>query len=157
MSAITNTNQIVDQMKQYWIFISGGQFYFGYPSEVDNIHSKTLPLMIMNPPQMTLTAQKYNSNVVDMQSNWTFTIYNNVPSTYNVTDDLKILELWDAMEDDLLQWMESFWGHFGSYGIDFVMTSPLQITRIKESTNDRLLGLKVTLGFDFFRFCNRRL
>ena len=155
MSAITNTNQIVDQMKQYWIFTTtSGQFYFGYPSEVDNIHNKQFPLMIMNPPTMTLKAEKYNNNVVDMQSNWTFTIYANVPSTYNVTDDLKILDLWDTMENDCLRWLELWWRHFEAIGNDLVMTSPMQITRIKESSNDRLLGLKCTLGFNFFRYCN---
>ena len=155
MSGITSTNQIVDQMKQYWIFTTtSGQFYFGYPSEVDNIHDKQFPLMIMNPPQMTLSAKKYNSNVVDATSNWTFTIYNNIPSQYNVTDDLKILDLWDAMETDCLQWLQLWWRHFGTNGIDFIMTSPIQITRLKEASNDRLLGLKVTMGFDFFRFCN---
>lgn len=155
MSAITNSNLIVDQMKSYWnLTTTGGQFYFGYPSEVDNIHNKQFPLMIMNPPTMTLSATNYNSNVVDMKSNWTFTIYNNLPSTYNVTDDTKILELWDTMENQCLFWLQSWWGHFTSQGIDFVMTTPIQIVRLKESTNDRLLGIKVTMGFDFFRYCN---
>ena len=105
MGATTKSNAIIDQMKSTWTSQAGGAgFYFGNPQEVDNIHSKTLPLMVLNTPQMTITNESWTKNTILQNSNWTFSVYDNLPSTYNVTDDLAILEFWDTMEDKVLAW-----------------------------------------------------
>lgn len=154
MSSITTSNKIVDEMKTAWTTdpkIDGG-FYFGWPQEVDNVHSKKLPLMVLNPPQMTISTTAFNSNTILINSNWTLTAYklNDTAST----DYLDILDLWDGLEDDVLSWFYIWWYEFADEGNDFVMTAPIQITRIKEASNDRLLGLKITFGFNFYRYCN---
>lgn len=154
MGAIKKSNQIVDQMKSDWLAqVGGGGFYFGYPQEVDDIHSKTLPLMVLNPPDMQISTIAFNKNTIEQKSNWTFVMYDYLPSTYNVTDDLAILDFWDSMENKVLEWFYDWWYYFEGVGIDFIMTTPIQIIRTKEASNDRLLGLKVTFGFDFYRFC----
>jgi len=153
MSVIKKTNQIVDRMKGSWINATGGTYYFGQPQDVDNIHSKTLPLMVMNPPQCTMKAENFNKHTFAVDSNWTFVVYNNLPSRYNVTDDLAILEFWDTMEDSVLYWFIDWFNLFEADGVEFIMTSPVQITRLKEASNDRLLALKVTFGFNFYRYC----
>lgn len=155
MSANTRTNIIVDRMKFYWTNqTGGGGFYFGWPQEVDNIHLKTLPLLVLNPPQITLNPKSWNTNTILNNSNWTFVAYNVLPSKYNVNDDLKILEFWDTLEDQIINWFYNWWYYYeNDLGVEFVLTAPIQITRIKEATNDRLLGLKVTFGFDFYRYC----
>jgi hypothetical protein len=149
MSNTIKSNQIVDQMETNW---SGG-FHFGNPQEVDNIHSKTLPLMVVNTPQMLISMESWNKNRILQNSNWTFSVYNNLPSTYNVTDDKAILDFWDTMEDEVLTWFYDWFYYFESQGNELVMTSPIQITRLKESSNDRLLSLKVTFGMNYFRYC----
>ena len=154
MSAIKDTQDIVNQMKGSWINSTMGSFHFGNPQEVDNIHNKTLPLLVMNTPQITIQTKAWNSNTISCDSSWTFVVYNNIPSTYNVTNDITILGLWDTMENQTLFWFYDWWYYFeNSYGVEFIMTSPIQITRLKESSNDRLLGLKVTFGFNFYRYC----
>lgn len=156
MSAIKKTNQIVDEMKTKWAAqVGGGGFYFGYPQEVDNIHSKTLPLMVVNPPEITISSNAWNSNTISNDSTWNCVVYDVLPSQYNVTDDLAILDFWDTIEDKTLSWFYDWWYSFESIGVDFVSTSPIQITRIKEASNDRLLALKVTFGFNFFRYCKQ--
>lgn len=155
MSANLKTNQIVDVMKYYWINqIGAAGFYFGWPQEVDNIHLKTLPLMVMNAPEITLSQKTWNTNTILNNSHWTFIAYEVLPSKYNITDDLKILEYWDILEDKVFEWFYNWWFYYeNSLGIEFVLTSPIKIVRIKEASNDRLLGLKVTFGFDFYRYC----
>ena len=70
MGAIKKSNQIVDQMKTYWLAqIGGGGFHFGYPQEVDDIHSKTLPLMVLNPPEMQISTIAFNKNTIEQKSN----------------------------------------------------------------------------------------
>ena len=154
MGANKKTNEIVFEMKTKWTSqVGSGGFYFGYPQEVDNIHSKTLPLMVVNPPEITIPSAAWNSNTISNDSSWSCVVYDVLPSQYNVTDDLAILAFWDTIEDKTLRWFYDWWYSFESMGVDFVSTSPIQITRIKEASNDRLLALKVTFGFNFFRFC----
>ena len=155
MSATIKTNQIVDKMKCMWTQQTpNAGFYFGWAQEVDNIHSKTLPLMVMNPPEIIISTKAFNSNTILNNSNWTLIVYDQLPSRYNVTDDLKILEYWDGMEDKILSWFYNWWYYYeNDLGIEFVLNAPIQIVRIKEASNDRLLGLKVTFGFDFYRWC----
>ena len=154
MAQITKTNLIVDQMKTYWTGqTGGGGFYFGWPQEVDNIHLKTLPLMVLNPPQINVSTDSWNSNTILNDASWSLVVYDKLPSKYNVTDDLLILEFWDAMEDKALLWFYNWWYYWETQGNDFVMTAPMQITRIKEASNDRLLGLKITFSFNFYRYC----
>ena len=151
MSNTIKSTTLVDKMQSDW---SGG-FHFGNPQDVDNIHSKTLPLMVVNTPQMTISMESWNKNRILQNSNWTLSVYDNLPSTYNVTDDKAILEFWDTMEDNVLEWFYDWFYYFETQGDELVMTSPIQITRLKESSNDRLLSLKITFGFNYFRYCKQ--
>ena len=295
MSALTNSEEIVTKMITEWSS-TGGESVFGYPQDVDNIHKKVLPLMIINPPEMIISTTDYNRNTILVNSNWTFTAYekhdtslknelgdeliqnaqdwtgatgstppNNwtdasvgavpdfsvaaptntmkmentaggfstqlfqkftleIGQTYRcdfsglggvvnsylligttefgseyisvpayatsdlvfefvatsvdicvglvaggtignyiscnsisikkVNHNLEILAEWDVLETKILSWFNKWWYSFEDDGNDFVLTSPIQITRIKEASNDRLLGLKVTFGFNFYRYCN---
>lgn len=153
MSALTNSEAIVNTMKLKWENQhGGGGFHFGYPQEVDEIHSKRLPLIVLNPPDVTIATTDFNRNTILSNSNWTFTVYELNNTT--TRDDELILGLWDNLEDKVLLWFNNWWNDFETLGNDFVLTSPIQITRIKEASNDRLLGLKVTFGFNFYRYCN---
>ena len=151
MSSIIKSNTLVDRMKVNW---SGG-FHFGNPQEVDQIHTKTLPLMVVNTPEMSVSMESWNKNRILQNSNWTLSVYNNLPSTYNVTDDLEILEFWDTMEDNVLEWFYDWFYYFESQGNELVMTENIRITRLKESSNDRLLSLKITFGINCFRYCKQ--
>lgn len=156
MSGIIKSNEIVDQMKIAWTSqTGGGGFHFGNPQEVDDIHSKTLPLMVINSPQMSISIDSWKKNTILQNSNWTLSVYENLPSKYNVTDDLKILEFWDTMENKVLEWFYVWFYYYETQGHELDMTSQIQITRLKESSNDRLLSLKITFGFNYFRFCKQ--
>ena len=297
MSNIINSEAIVRKMITNWTFTKG-ECLLGYPQHVDQIHSKVLPLMIINPPDMSIAPADFNRNTILTNSNWTFTAYNthdtslnpilsselvknglnwvgatgNTPpddwtnatvpttalgseiigATYKQTNldvggvteleiqqkvklvtgenyrltfagldgvsgshiklgstvggseigiftaltstdvvfdfiapeqdcyvsietsptitgaftklntisikainiDLDLLKEWDDLEDDVLKWFDLWWYSFVEDGNDFVLTAPIQITRLKEASNDRLIGLKVTFGFNFYRYCN---
>jgi hypothetical protein len=297
MSATINSEQIVTKMIRNWAFTKG-ECLLGYPQHVDEIHSKDLPLMIINPPEMSIATSDFNRNTILTNSNWTFTAYNkhdtsfipvtggelvkngvnwvgatgniapddwtniSVPTTalgseiigatykqtnlavagvtelginqkvklitgrnyvleFNgltgvagsniklgttagssdigifsaaihtdvifdftaLSDDcyitietspvigsaftelntisikesiinVELLKEWDNLENNVLQWFNNWWYEFVENGNDFVLTAPIQITRLKEASNDRLIGLKVTFSFNFYRFCN---
>jgi hypothetical protein len=299
MSASINSEQIVTKMITNWGY---GDCVFGYPQHVDEIHKKLLPLMIINPPEMSIATNDFNRNTILTNSNWVFTTYqkentsyksefgdelilnsqswdgasgttppnnwtneslplgglkcqivgtnksykqsfstslpsekmiitqqinveigktyrfeyndidgdinstiklgyngigsseilningyngtsgtldflatdNNVDITLTTQGELgtefleinnlslkkinlnvELLKQWDDLEDQVLTWFEKWWYSFEDDGNDFNLTTPIQITRLKEASNDRLIGLKVTFSFNFFRFCNR--
>jgi hypothetical protein len=154
MSNITNTKYIVDRMETLWSGISGGgTFHFGLPQEIDNIHNKRLPAMIVYPPTCQMKMDDIKSNFALMNCQWELVIYDNIPSTYEITDDKKILALWDEMENKLLSFYSSLFNTMENNGVIMNMTSPLQITRLQNATNDQLLGIKFSFGSDFFRAC----
>ena len=300
MSNTINSRDIVSRMVNNWVF-TNGECFFGYPQEVDEIHSKVLPLMIINPPEMTIAPADFNRNTILTNSSWTLTAYDkhdtslnqitgselilnginwvgatgNIPpddwtngsvpalalgseiigtsiykqtkaipagvselgiyqqivleigktyrlkftgleglslvsgsnikigstlggdeygvfSSLTLTDkefdfiatgidcyvsivtsteigafteldtisikliesQLELLGEWDGLEDDVLKWFNNWWFEFVEVGNDFVLTAPIQITRLKEASNDRLIGLKVTFSFNFYRYCN---
>ena len=297
MSAIINSEEIVTKMIRNWTFTKG-ECLLGYPQHVDEIHSKDLPLMIINPPEMSIATTDFNRNTILTNSSWTFTAYNkhdttlipvkgdelvkngvnwvgatgntppndwtnkSVPTTalgseivgatyrqnyltptgvteiaidqklkliigriyvvdinglngvpdsniklgtiagasdigifsgVTTTDvifdftataedcyitietspfiagaftelntisikesviNVELLKEWDNLENDVLQWFNNWWFEFVELGNDFVLTAPIQISRLKEASNDRLIGLKVTFSFNFYRFCN---
>ena len=75
MSATINSEQIVTKMIRNWAFTKG-ECLLGYPQHVDEIHSKDLPLMIINPPEMSIATSDFNRNTILTNSSWTFTAYN---------------------------------------------------------------------------------
>ena len=100
------------------------------------------------------STKAWNSNTISTNSNWTLITYDVLPSQYNVTDDLAILQFWDKMEDEVLIWIYNWWYYYENVlGIEFILTSPINIVRMKEASNDRLLAFKVTFGFNFYRLC----
>ena len=154
MANTLTTSDIVTQMRANWLATTSGGFHFGNPQEVDNIHNKTLPLMVLNTPQITISTDAFNSNTISNDSNWSLTVYNILPSQYNVTNDETILQYWDTMEEQILHWFYVWWYYYSNVvGHEFILTTPIQITRLKEASNDRLLGIKVTFGFNFYRYC----
>ena len=153
MSQLTNTANLVSQMETQWLANGGGSFHFGNPQEVDQIHTKTLPLMVVNSPICQMNIDDVSKSTYLTSSSWTLTVYDNLPSSYNVTNDQTILGLWDSMETKVLNFFEDYWNHFIDNGQSLVMTENIRITRLKESSNDRLLAIKITLGFNFWRQC----
>jgi len=156
MSNITTTTEIVSAMESAWNGQTApdfGTFHFGTPQEVDNIHNKALPMMMVYIPDTRFETKDIQSSQWLAKTNWTVVIYNNLPSTYNVTDDQAILGLWDTMENLLLLWYSSVCNTFENNGQILNQTAPLNVTRLKEASNDRLLGLKATFGLDFYRGC----
>ena len=153
MSNLSTTNEILSNMQNVWTTLYAGGFHFGTPQEIDNIHNKTLPLLFVYTPQTRFETNDIQSSQWLAKTEWTVVIYNNLPSTYNVTDDLAVAGLWDTMENQLLVWYESVYNTFETQGKIMNVTSPLTVTRLKESSNDRLLGLKATFGWDYYRRC----
>ena len=153
MSNNITTRSIVDHMQNEWTSLTNGSFHFGMPQEIDNIHNKTLPIMIVYPPTCQIKMDDIRANHGLMNCQWELVVYDNVPSTYEVKNDKTILTLWDTMENYVIVFYQELFKEIEREGRVMNMTSPLQFTRLQNATNDQLLGIKLTFGADFFRRC----
>ena len=145
--------EIIDQMELTWFTNCCVEnkgvdpcpsFHFGYPQDVDDIHKKDLPLLVVNVPTSTSVVDEYEKNVVNK-------IYQFKPSRYNVIDDVLKAEMWDAMEDCFYNWLNNFLVAMGSPVV--LGSGVVQISRRTQSSNDQLLQIEVTFNLNYFRRC----
>jgi len=151
MANTVSAKNILDIMETQW----GGGFHFGFSQEVDNIHNKTFPLLVVNPPTSTFNGFRVNNSYWDTSSQWTISIYNNLPSSYKITDDKEILDLWESMEATMLSWFENIISSLSTtYGENVMFdNTTIQIERISNASNDRTLSIKSTFSLRYFRKC----
>ena len=156
--------EIVDKMDFIWVDNCCGvdegsglpcpQFHFGYPSDVDEIHNKRLPLMVVNPPTSTSVADEYERNVVNTTTVFKLQIYNHMPSEYmerTTSWDIKKAVLWDGMENCFYKWLNELLKTLGSKLI--LGNGVVQITRRTQSSNDQMLQIECTFNLNYYRHC----
>ena len=80
---LTDLNDIVTEMESVWTSFRCSEvqanvngFQFGWPQEVDDIHKKDLPLMIVNPPTATLEVGDLTREYGISNNLYTIQIYN---------------------------------------------------------------------------------
>ena len=151
MATSVNAKNIVDIMETQW----GGGFHFGFSQEIDNIHNKTFPFLVVTPPTSTFNGFRVNNSYWETSTQWTVSVYNNLPSAYKVTDDKQILLLWESMENTLLGWFENIIASSSNTFGENVMfdNTTIQIQRISNASNDRTLSIKSTFSLRYFRNC----
>ena len=158
----TDLNEIITQMKTDWTSNCCGvpettpptpcpQFHFGYPSDVDELHKKNLPLMVCNVPTSTSVVDEYEANVVNNTTVFKIQIYQYNASRYQVTDDLIKAGLWDNMEHCFYYWLNTVLNNLGSKVV--LGNGVVQITRRTQSSNDQLLQIECTFNLNYYRYC----
>ena len=79
--------------------------------------------------------------------------YDYLPSDYKVTNDQTILTKWDNLETKILNVYSNTYEHYIDEGSEIIMVSPLTLTRLLDASNDRMLAVKITFGWNFYRYC----
>ena len=156
---LSNLQSIVGEMKTQWTSFkcdetqaANNGFYFGWSNEVNDIHNKTLPLMIVNPPTSTIEATNYEKNYGIQSSSYTIQIYNYVPSTAYGLNPEYITQLWDDIENCFYVWLESVLNTLGPNVC--VLASPaISITRSKDAANDALFVCQFNFNLQTYRTC----
>jgi|9_EtaG_2_1085328.scaffolds.fasta_scaffold80346_2 hypothetical protein len=157
---ISTLQSIVSEMETQWTSFkcdearqtTNNGFHFGWSSEVNEIHNKTLPLMIVNPPTSSMDTGDLTRNYGIQTSSFTLQIYQYAPSKAYGQPSKYITTLWDDLESCFYVWLENLLNTLGS-NVCWLASPTLSITRTKDAANDALFMIQVNLNLQYYRTC----
>ena len=161
MSAnILDLKEILLKMQDVWTSfqckaIEGmpfNQFHFGYPQEVDDIHKKNLPLMVVNPPSSIASTNEIqlDQNVLTNTS-FVLQIYDHFPSSMTGQPSINKADNFDNLEKCFYYWLENT---IDAHGTKVQLSAgSLRIERSTTSSNDKLYSLQCSFTLNYFVRC----
>ena len=156
---LTDLHDIISEMKTQWTSfrcIEGAPnfngFYFGWPQEVDDIHNKDLPLMIVNPPSSTISANDIDREYGVQSSRYVVQVYQFMPSDAYGAQPEYIANFWDQIENCFYTWLQNVLNSLGPNKV-IMRDGTINITRTKEASNDRLFMCQFEFNLSTYRTC----
>ena len=145
--ASTRLTDIISVFESKWTY---GDVKFGYEGEVNQDHDIKYPLMLVEPPESTIP-QIYNG-----REEYTFEI--NFYNLYSqATQSVVTLQKrWDNLQDLANEWLDFVLKNYQDVTVDaYLNDESIEIERVKEVANDRLVQLKLTFTMSGFTKCFR--
>ena len=127
-----------DRFEREWI---NGDFKFGYLSDINADHDIDYPLLLVTPPNSTIT-----DDVSDM-ADYEFEIHLFKPYHQNQSGSLDVV--FDLLEQEGLSWLQSV---LDSYVVsEVILDGDIALERRKERFNDKLLQVTMSFTLNTFR------
>ena len=145
--AITRLTDIITVFDSKWTY---GDVKFGYESEVNQDHDTQYPLMLVEPPS-SIIPEIYNG-----REEYEFEI--NFYNLYS-QDAQSVVELqkrWDNLQDMANEWLDFVLKNYQDSSVEaYLNDESIEIERVKEVANDRLVQIKLTFTMSAFTKCFR--
>ena len=136
--ATLNIEGVIDRIDSS-VIASACAFRFGYPSAVNQDHSDTYPLCILEPPTSVFT------NAYDNKEQFTFILY-----IYRPQDNDSLRVTYKKLQGLLKSIMQAI---FLNYEDKMILNGEVRIERVNDVQNDRLVGIIVDLPVNVFSNC----
>ncbi len=145
--AITRLKDIVTVFESKWTF---GDAKFGYDGEVNESHSTQYPLLLINPPLSTMPEIYSGREEYEFEINF----YNLYPQAAQSAVTLQ--HRWDNLQDLAMEWFDMVLKNYQDNVVDvYLNDESIEIERVKEVANDRLVQIKFTFTMSAFSKCFR--
>ena len=145
--AITRLKDIVTVFENKWTF---GDSKFGYDGEVNESHSTQYPLLLINPPLSTMPEIYSGREEYEFEINF----YNLYPQAAQSAVTLQ--HRWDNLQDLAMEWFDMVLKNYQDNVVDvYLNDESIEIERVKEVANDRLVQIKFTFTMSAFSKCFR--
>ena len=145
--AITRLKDIVTVFENKWTF---GDAKFGYDGEVNESHSTQYPLLLINPPLSTMPEIYSGREEYEFEINF----YNLYPQAAQSAVTLQ--HRWDNLQDLAMEWFDMVLKNYQDNIVDvYLNDESIEIERVKEVANDRLVQIKFTFTMSAFSKCFR--
>ena len=145
--AITRLKDIVTVFENKWTF---GDSKFGYDGEVNEAHSTQYPLLLINPPLSTMPEIYSGREEYEFEINF----YNLYPQAAQSAVTLQ--HRWDNLQDLAMEWFDMVLKNYQDNVVDvYLNDESIEIERVKEVANDRLVQIKFTFTMSAFSKCFR--
>jgi hypothetical protein len=145
--AITRLTDIITVFDSKWTY---GDVKFGYEGEVNQDHDTKYPLMLVQPPESTIPV------VYDGREEYTFEV--NFYNLYSQAAQsvVTLQKRWDNLQDLANEWLDMVLKNYQDTTVEaYLNDESIEIERVKEVANDRLVQVKLTFTMSAFTKCFR--
>ena len=145
--AITRLKDLVTTFESKWTF---GDSKFGYDGEVNESHNTQYPLLLINPP-LSIMPEIYSGRE---EYEFEINFYNLYPQAAQSAVTLQ--HRWDNLQDLGMEWFDMVLKKYQDNTVDaYLNDESLEIERVKEVANDKLVQIKFTFTMSAFTKCFR--
>lgn len=145
--AITRLKDLVTTFESKWTF---GDTKFGYDGEVNEAHNTNYPLLLINPP-LSIMPEIYSGRE---EYEFEINFYNLYPQAAQSAVTLQ--HRWDNLQDLAMEWFDMVLKNYQDTTVDaYLNDESLEIERVKEVANDKLVQIKFTFTMSAFTKCFR--
>ena len=145
--AITRLTDIITVFDSKWTY---GDVKFGYDGEVNQDHDTQYPLMLVNPPESTIPV------IYDGREEYSFEI--NFYNLYSQAAQsvVTLQKRWDDLQDLSNEWLDLVLKKYQDVTVEaYLNDESIEIERIKDTMNDKLVQIKLVFTMSAFTKCFR--
>ena len=145
--AITRLTDIITVFDSKWTY---GDVKFGYDGEVNQDHDIQYPLMLVNPPESIMPV------VYDGREEYSFEV--NFYNLYSQAAQsvVTLQKRWDNLQDLSNEWVDMVLKNYQDVTVEaYLNDESIEIERIKDSKNDKLVQIKLVFTMSAFTKCFR--
>ena len=145
--AITRLTDIITVFDSKWTY---GDVKFGYDGEVNQDHDTQYPLMLVNPPESVMPV------VYDGREEYSFEI--NFYNLYSQAAQsvVTLQKRWDNLQDLSNEWLDMVLKNYQDVTVEaYLNDESIEIERIKDTQNDKLVQIKLVFTMSAFTKCFR--
>ena len=145
--AITRLTDIITVFDSKWTY---GDVKFGYDGEVNQDHDTKYPLMLVTPPESIIP------KIYDGREEYSFEI--NFYNLYSQSAQsvVTLQKRWDNLQDLSNEWLDMVLKNYQDVTVEaYLNDESIEIERIKDSKNDKLVRIKLLFTMSAFSVCFR--
>ena len=145
--AITRLTDLVSVFESKWTY---GDVKFGYDGEVNQDHDTLYPLMLIHPPSSIIP------RIYDGREEYEFEI--NFYNLYSQSckDVVSLQKRWDNLQDLINEWLDMVLKYYQDVTVEaYLNDESIELERVKEVANDKLIQIKLTFTMSAFTKCFR--
>ena len=145
--AITRLTDLITVFDSKWTY---GDVKFGYDGEVNQDHDTQYPLMLVNPPESIMPVIYNGREEYAFEVNF-YNLYSQAAQSV-----VTLQKRWDNLQDLSNEWLDMVLKNYQDVTVDaYLNDESIEIERIKDSKNDKLVQIKLTFTMSAFTRCFR--
>ena len=145
--AITRLTDIITVFDDKWTY---GDVKFGYDGEVNQDHDTQYPLMLVNPPESIIPAIYNGREEYSFEINF-YNLYSQAAQSV-----VTLQKRWDNLQDLSNEWLDMVLKNYQDVTVEaYLNDESIEIERIKDTQNDKLVQIKLIFTMSAFTKCFR--
>ena len=145
--AITRLTDFVTVFESKWVY---GDVKFGYDGDVNQDHDTKYPLMLIEPPTSVMPVVYEGREEYEFEINF-YNLY-----SQDAQSVVELQKRWDNLQDLANEWLDFVLKNYQDSTVEaYLNDESIEIERVKDVANDKLVQVKITFTMSGFTKCFR--